>query len=211
MPVFTSNYLSNQFSELFGPYNLFYLRNGIYLTDFLDILIITMLLYFVFLLFKKARTVVVFTGILLLASIYILAKVFNLYLTLITLRYFFGVSLIIFAIIFQQEIRKYFELLGLFGSRFQVGRLIPKSPTIAEIILACIQMAQSKTGALIVIQGKDSLSGLIEGGIALEGQISEEIIASIFYPNRFYCGHCRGFGHFAKRARLFPSCCKKSA
>jgi len=126
----------------------------------------------------------VFLGLAIAALLYLLAETLNLYLTYLTLRYFVGVSLIIFVIIFQYEIRKYFEFLGLIGSRnIKVGRLTPKSLSASEIIQACVQMAQAKTGSLIVIQGKDNLDNYIEGGTALDGVISEDIIVSIFDPH----------------------------
>lgn len=116
-------------------------------------------------------------------GLYVCAKYFNLYLTLLTLRYFAGVSIILFVVIFQTEIRKYFEFLGLAGTRqIKVGPLASRSPSITEIIQSCVKMARTKIGALIIIQGKDTLDPFIEGGVQLDGVISEEILLSIFDP-----------------------------
>lgn len=126
----------------------------------------------------------IFLGVAIVIGLYILAKTFNLYLTFLTLRYIFGFSIVIFAIIFQSEIRRYMELLGLMGARqVKVGLLAPKSPSSAEIIQACVRLAQEKIGALVIIQGKDSIDNVIEGGISLDGVISEEVILSIFDPH----------------------------
>ncbi len=117
-------------------------------------------------------------------GLYLFAKYFNLYLTWYLLQYFVGVSLVIFVIIFQSEIRKYFEFLGLIGTRqIKVGRLAPKSPLLGEIVQSCVRMAQAKIGALIVIQGNDDIVNFTEGGTALDGVISEDIIQSIFDPH----------------------------
>ncbi len=164
--------------------NLLQFRWNIYLTDFLDIAIIAMLIYTLFLFLKSTRTNMVFMGLFIAFGLYLVAKSLNLYLTFITLRYFVGVSLIIFVIIFRDEIRRYFEFLGLIGSRqIKVGPLVPKSPTTIEILQACVQMAQANIGALIVLQGKDNLDSLIEGGNNLDGVISEDILYSIFDPH----------------------------
>ena len=171
-------------SNLLNTSSIFQLRGNLYLTDFLDILIFALLIYTLFIFFRRTRSYMVFLGLAIAALLYLLAETLNLYLTYLTLRYFVGVSLIIFVIIFQYEIRKYFEFLGLIGSRnIKVGRLTPKSLSASEIIQACVQMAQAKTGSLIVIQGKDNLDNYIEGGTALDGVISEDIIVSIFDPD----------------------------
>ncbi|KKS03626.1 MAG: putative membrane protein [candidate division WWE3 bacterium GW2011_GWF2_41_45] len=168
--------------------NLIKLKGNLYVTDLFDIVIIALLIYSLFLFLRNTRTLMVFLGLAIAAALYIFAKSFNLYVTLLALRYFVGVSVLIFVIIFQNEIRKYFEFLGLIGSRqLKVLPLTSRSPVTSEIIQACVRMAQLKIGVLIVIQGKDSLDQHIDGGVALDGVISEELLSSIFEP--------RSYGH----------------
>ncbi len=150
----------------------------------MDILIITFLIYSFLIFIRRTKSYMVFFGLAIAAGLYILAETFNLYLTFLTLRYFVGVSILIFVIIFQNEIRKYFEFLGLIGTRqIKVGRFASQSPTTSDLIQACVRMAQDKIGALIVIQGKDNLDSYIEGGTSLDGLISEELLLSIFDPH----------------------------
>lgn len=126
----------------------------------------------------------IFLGLAIAAGLYLVSRAFNLYLTYLTLRYFVSVSVIVFAIIFQAEIRKYFEFLGLIGTRqIRVGPLASRSPSANEIIQACVQMAQSKIGALIVLQGKDNIDPYVDGGVILDAVISEDILTSIFDPH----------------------------
>lgn len=161
--------------------NILQFKGNVYPTDFLDILIIALLIYSLFVFLRNTRTYLVFFGIAITVGLYFAAKSLNLYVTLLTLRYFVGVAALIFVIIFQNEIRKYFEFLGLVGTRqIKVGPLAPRSPTTAEIIQACVKMAQTKTGALIIIQGKDDIDQFIDGGIDLDALISEELLLSIF-------------------------------
>jgi diadenylate cyclase len=168
----------------FNIHTYFPLSSNIYISDFLDVTIIAILLYTLFIFFKSTKANMVLVGILIAFGLYVLSKTLNLYLTFITLRYFVGVSLVILVIIFQNEIRKYFEFLGLVGSRqIKVGPFTPKSPSTTELVQACVQMAQANIGALIVIQGKDALDSFLEGGTELDGIISEDIIHSIFDPH----------------------------
>lgn len=161
--------------------SLFQLKGNLYATDFLDIIIIGLLLYSLFVFLRNTRTYLVFIGIAFTVGLYFVAKSFNLYVTLMALKYFVGVAALIFVIIFQNEIRKYFEFLGLVGTRqIKVGALAPRSPSTTELIQACVKMAQAKTGALVIIQGKDDIDQFIDGGIDLDALISEELFLSIF-------------------------------
>lgn len=171
-------------TQLFGTNGLLRLAGNLYITDFFDIIIIALFLYSIFILFQRTRTYLIFIGSFFIIILYLIANSFNLYLTSLFLQYFVGVSIVIFVIIFQTEIRKYFELLGLVGTRqIKVGKITPKSPTITEIIQACVKMAQTKTGALIVIRGQDNLDLLVEGGTTVDSVISEELLLSIFDPH----------------------------
>ena len=51
-----------------------------------------------------------------------------------------------------------------------------------DILLAVRQMAEQKTGALIVIEGDIGLRTFIESGVALDARVSRDILCSIFQP-----------------------------
>ncbi len=161
--------------------SLLELKGSLYTTDFLDIFITALFIYSLVLFLRTSKNYFVFVGLSFSFILYIIARNFNLYLTLMALRYLAGVSVLIIAIVFQTEIRKYLELIGLIGTR-QI-KAERKSPTTTEIVQACVKMAQSKTGALIAIQGKDSIDRFLEGGVSLDGVISEEVLLSIFDPH----------------------------
>lgn len=154
---------------------------NVYLTDILDTLIIALFIYSILLFLRKTRSYMVFLGLAIIVGLYFVARDLDLQLTLEALRYFVGASVVVFAVVFQSEIRKYFELIGLIGTRqIKVGPLASKSPTLNEVVQSCVKMADEKTGALIVLQGRDPLEVFLEGGVELDGIISEEILLSIF-------------------------------
>lgn len=180
-PRATINYMSD---NLFALDRFVQFLETLRPSDFFDIIIFALFIYALFLFFRRARTYLVFWGIGITIAIYFLAQTFNLYLTFLTLRYVAGVSLILFAIVFQAEIRKYIEVLGLIGSRqAKVGKNLAESPDTAELIQACVQMAKAKIGAIIVIHAETDLTNYLDGGIPLDGVISEEVITSIFDPH----------------------------
>lgn len=169
---------------LTGITEILRINNNLFVTDFLDILIVAFVIYSIFMFLRRTRSYLVFFGLAIAGGLYLISKIFNLYLTFITLRYFVGVAVVIFVIVFQIEIRKYLEFLGLIGTRrIKSTKLAPRSPTTSEIIEACIKMAKEKIGALIVLKGDDDIDSLIDGGKTLDGIISEEILLSLFDPS----------------------------
>lgn len=89
--------------------------------------------------------------------------------------------LIVAVIAFQPEIRRALIRIGqtsLFtgGARPQISR------GVEEIVSAVSQMAATRTGALLVIEGQVGLGEFIETGVRLDARISAEIIKTIFYP-----------------------------
>lgn len=126
----------------------------------------------------------VFLGMVIFIGLFIFARISNLSLTYAVLQYFMSISVILFVLVFQNEIRKYFELIGVIGTRqIKVGKFAPKSPEIVDLVSACVELAKNKWGALIVIKGWDAIDDLVEGGVSVDGIISEEVLLSIFYPN----------------------------
>ncbi len=157
---------------------------NLFIADFFDVLIIALLIYITIFLFKQTRSFYVAAGVGIVVALFVLARVFNLFLTTLALQAFFGVFFVALVVIFQEELRKFFEYLALWSSR-QVNRgstAVLTLPGTSEILNAVKQMAHDKVGALIVFRGDDNLENFISGGTTLDGVISEELLLSIFDP-----------------------------
>ncbi|MBI2035833.1 MAG: DNA integrity scanning protein DisA nucleotide-binding domain protein [Candidatus Liptonbacteria bacterium] len=173
--------MSNLLAQLISLRNIF---GNLYIADFFDVLIIALLIYITIFLFKQTRSFYVAAGVGIIIALFVLARVFNLFLTTLALQAFFGVFFVALVVIFQEELRKFFEYLALW-SRRQVERGSRATLTIPgaeEILNAVKQLAHDSIGALIILQGQDSLENYISGGITLDGVISEELLLSIFDP-----------------------------
>ncbi len=145
--------------------------------DFFDITIISVLVFAVFVVFKKTRSLPIVFGILALAILYVLSIVFDLQLTHTVFSTFFGMFLVVIAIVFQKELKRLFEFFG------QIGISTIRAPheeTIKIIIHAVQVLSKEKTGALIAFAGKENLKRHLEGGIKLNGEVSLPILLSIF-------------------------------
>lgn len=150
--------------------------------DFFDIVIISVLIYILLIWFKNTASRFVFGGIILLGVIYLLARLFHLYLTSMLLQGFFTILLIALVVIFQEEIRRFFERLATWGSlrKRREEEANPYHLDMEIIVESAGELAVNMTGALIVLQGKDPLERHLKGGYVLDGCLSQPLLASIF-------------------------------
>jgi diadenylate cyclase len=106
-------------------------------------------------------------------KMYLTSKVFQMGLTAL------AVSIVI---IFQDDFRRTFEALA--SWRLWGREESPFTPKLAETLVEClIAFGKNKTGALIVIQGRQSIESHVRAGIPIQGQVSGPLLASIFDPN----------------------------
>ena len=159
--------------------------------DFIDVLLVALLLYYLFQLVKISGMRPLFAGIIVFVIIWVVvSQVFNMVLLGSILDQFVNIGLILLAILFQDEIRRFLMSLGSQkGWKFFAKLLFPNSEQekdmshITPIILACMNMSRSKTGALIVIQGELYLGLYEQTGEIINADISSRLIENIFFKN----------------------------
>lgn len=157
------------------------LVHNFYIADFFDVAVIAVLIYSALFLFKQTRSLLILVGLGMTALMYALAQIFNLYLTSFVFQSFFSVFFIVLVVIFQEELRRFFEFIAVFSTRQSTTRqLSVNSPAIRELLHAIEYLASQKVGALVVIRGRENIDRLVDGGRTLDGVISEDLIASIF-------------------------------
>ena len=87
-------------------------------------------------------------------------------------------------ILFQPEIRRILEQVGsrrivAFFSHSEAGNVMEQ--TIGQTVLACTEMSQSRTGALIVFEREIMLDDLVRSGTVLDASVSSELLKNIFF------------------------------
>jgi diadenylate cyclase len=151
------------------------------LTAVIDILAVAFLIYQFILIVRGRRAAHVLTGLWILVAAYIVAvwaKLELLRTVLATLAPYTAIALIV---MFQSEIRRMLSRIG--RSRWLgLGGQLERREMVDEIILAIQQMAEWKTGALIVIEREIGLRTFIESGVALDATISRDLLCAIFHP-----------------------------
>ena len=158
--------------------------------DLIDILLVALILYETYRLLRRTGAVNLFWGILAFIFIWFLVSfVFQLDLTGALFDRIISVGAIALIIIFQDQIRMLFYRLGSRFSSLQFfrSRSIDDDAAlrqqVLEITQACRHMASTKTGALIVIAGDESLKEVVDTGERLDAQVSARLIENIFFKN----------------------------
>ena len=152
--------------------------------DALDILIVAGFIYIVLVWFQRRTTRLAVLGIAMLGSVYVLAKYFGLFLTTAIFQAFFAIFLIALVVIFQEELRHFFERLAVVGWERRV-RHRPAEPAepLGVVLRTVADLARQRIGALIVIRGRDPIGRHLEGGTELHGEPSEALFKSLFDPH----------------------------
>ncbi len=152
--------------------------------DVFDIAIISVMLSVLLIWFRNRASRFVFLGISLLGIVYLLARFFQLYLTTIALQGFFAILLFVLVVIFQEDLRRFFEHIAVWGRRKKTSATATIDKGSAEIIARTVaNLARRKIGALIVIQGNEPLDRHLNGGNSLDGRLSQPLLESIFDPH----------------------------
>ncbi len=156
--------------------------------DLLDVLIVAYIIYKAIGLLRETRAVQLIKGIVVLLVIYQISSWLQLgvvnYLMLNTLQ--FGV--IAMLVVFQPELRRALEKVG--RSRFgQVLNIFnPNTPetirkTVEKVAESVDTLSKNRIGALIVIERKTKIADIVRTGIAIDSEISAELLVNIFVPN----------------------------
>lgn len=147
----------------------------------LDILLVAILMYFIFVLLKASRAVYILIGLSVLALLYVLSKWLNLLSLRWILDQFLTVIIVAIPIIFQQELRQGLEKIG-HTKLFTSKQLQEVDLLISNIINAVTELAHQRKGALIVFQQEIPLKEYTDSGYKLNAYTSQELLMTIFEP-----------------------------
>ncbi|QQY79346.1 diadenylate cyclase [Keratinibaculum paraultunense] len=165
------------------------LRNifiNIRIQDIIDILIVALVFYKLFMLIRETRAEQLTKGIFALFVFTKVSEWLKLYTINWLLKQIVTVGTLAILIVFQPELRRALEYLG--RSRFFTKSFVEiKDETISqvvdEIVEAVASLSRQKIGALIVIERKTGLNEIIETGTIIDGKVSSDLLINIFIPN----------------------------
>lgn len=175
------------FSQVSALFETLFVRPDV--RDWLDIAIMTIVIYNVIKLFLRTRASSVFKGIALILITAWISSQLELHTISWVLQKVISTGVIVLVILFQPELRRVLDQLGrtrLSKQMFNTQRRQQSRHTeqvVNEIVKAMTTMARKRIGALIVIERQTSLTDIAETGTQIDADITDPLIQNIFEPN----------------------------
>jgi len=173
-----------------GEYQIIAMAAGMFfefgIKDFIDILLVAFLLYYVYKLMKASGSIKVFTGILVFILIWlVVTQVLEMKLLGSIFNTLMNVGVLALIVLFQDEIRRFLFTLGSHQhvsalARFFTGNKKEslEHEDIMPVVMACISMGKQKVGALIVIEHNVPLDNIVRTGELINANVE-----NIFFKN----------------------------
>lgn len=155
-----------------------------YIITAIDIVLVIAIIVYIAKIIKKTRAGQIVKGVILLALIYVIAKLTNMVILTFLLDNFMSYGIILLIIVFQPELRNVFEKLGRskIVDVFDMDDNILVKHSISEIAKAVEIMSMKQIGALIVLERNTNVAEVLREGIPLNAKVTSELIQNIFMP-----------------------------
>lgn len=160
--------------------------------DAIDIFLVAVMLYYIYRFMKESKTLNVFIGILIFMITWlIVSQVLEMRMLGAIFDKMISVGTIALLILFNKEIRKFLNEVGGHQRMRNIIRLFKSNDktdktdreSMMPIVMACLNMARGKVGALIVIERENSLDDIVSTGDLIDANIQQRLIENIFFKN----------------------------
>jgi len=160
--------------------------------DIVDIVVVAYLMYRLYKLIRGTIAQNIFFGLFAFIVLWLLIKSLNMELSATILDNIVNVGVIALIVVFQQEIRRFFLLLGTrynLANRFSFEKIFSTHSTGVmnfynkPIVRACQNLSKTKTGAIIVISKKSEMLDYVQTGELVNAVISSRLLENIFFKN----------------------------
>lgn len=167
------------------PGHLRSLLSTMEILDILDIFLVAIILYEIYVMLEDTRAITLVRGIIFLLALTLVANWFNLHVIYWLLSKAATLLFVAMPIVFQPELRRALEHLG-------EGRFLAHSSflndedaenVIQELDSALRELSAVKTGALIVVERNMGLNDICRTGVQIDGLVSKEFLRNIFFVN----------------------------
>ena len=171
-----------RFAEVSG-WILRYLLS-IEISDILDIALMAFILYKIFTLVQSTKAASLVKGLMNNLAYLLVSSALHLNGINYIMRSMANLGLLALIVLFQPEIRRVLEQVGsrrftaLFIHEETVGAV---EQAISQTVLACTEMSQTRTGALIVFEREMQLDDMVRSGTVLDAAVSGELLKNIFF------------------------------
>jgi uncharacterized protein (TIGR00159 family) len=146
--------------------------------DTIDILIVTFAIYWLLLLIRGTRAVQILVGLTVLIAASLASEVFQLVTLRLILENFLSSAVLIFIVIFQNDIRRALAQVG--KGFFRPTSTRVELASVEDIVKAAQVLAKKHVGAILVIERETVLDDQIEAGTHIDAELTKELLVSLF-------------------------------
>ena len=163
--------------------------------DIIDILLVALMLYYIYRLMRESRSLNVFTGIMIFVITWLfVSQILEMRLLGSIMDKLVSVGVIALIVLFQDDIRKFLYNLGGHRQIRTIRQLFTSARTtekerreikaaVMPVVMACMNMARGKVGALIVMERATPLDDIVSTGDTIDASINQRLIENIFFKN----------------------------
>ena len=165
--------------------NLIFIFDRLTWFSLIDLALVTLVFFGIFLLVRDTQAMVLLRGVLLIFVLVTLLSTIEAFPAFSALmNATLPALIVVIPVIFAPEIRRALERLG----RASALRRVESSParaqdTIDALVSAAVRLSSRQHGALVVLQRLDSLNQYAQTGVPLDSRVTAELLLQIFYPN----------------------------
>jgi len=148
--------------------------------DSIDILLVTLGIYWLLLLIRGTRAVQLLVGLVVLIALSLASELFQFVTTKLILENFLGSAVLIIIVLFQHDIRRALARGG--RGFFPSVSAQQGSQLLEEIVRSAQSLADDRVGALMVLERESSLADQIDAGTSVNADLSKALLEAIFTP-----------------------------
>ncbi|MCC6163891.1 MAG: TIGR00159 family protein [Acidobacteria bacterium] len=148
--------------------------------DVVDVLIVALIIYESLKLIRGTRAMQMAVGSVLLVGLYFFSIAAPLQTVNWLIRNMIGYVVFAAIVLFQNDIRRALAHFGRTPFVRAFSRTENDDETIEEVVTAAMQLADRRTGAIIVMERQIGLRNYIESGIPLDAMVTHDLLVTIF-------------------------------
>lgn len=155
------------------------------ITDYIDIALVTLLVYACIKLVRSSNTGRILKTVVLFLVLFGVTQIMELHTTNFIFSSVLELGMISLVILFQPELRRAVEKVGSTSIRELLSpreRSKEIDRVIEQTVRACDVMSRERVGALMVFERKNHLDEYFKRGTIVDGRVSEQLIRNIFFP-----------------------------
>lgn len=146
----------------------------------IEMAVLWFIIYKLLVFIKGTRAVQVLRGIIIIVIIFFLTQKLGFDVINWIFKQLFALSVIVFFIVFQPELR---SGLARIGREKVFGSIITEERVIEEVAKSASMLSKKKIGAILAIQREVNLEPYTESGVAIDSNVTSELLNTIFMPN----------------------------